>query len=103
MPSIAASRGPQKDFHERTRIVLELIGLLDESARLFVRDRGQGAPVLLLPGWAMTSDLRATVTLRLDKAGLRAISYDRRGHGRFDDPGPMDHDALADDIAARAR
>ena len=68
------------------------------GARLFVRDWGQGAPVLLLPGWAMTSDLWATVMLRLNEAGLRAISYDRRGHGRSDDPGPMDHDALADDL-----
>ena len=67
--------------------------------RLFVRDWGTGAPVLLLPGWAMSSDLWGTVMLRLDEAGLRAVSYDRRGHGRSDDPGPMDYDALADDLA----
>ena len=69
------------------------------GARLFVRDWGTGAPVLLLPGWAMTSDLWAAVMLRLDEAGLRAISYDRRGHGRSSDPGPMDYDTLADDLA----
>jgi pimeloyl-ACP methyl ester carboxylesterase len=69
------------------------------GVRLFVRDWGSGAPVLLLPGWAMTSDLWATVMLRLNKAGLRAISYDRRGHGRSSDPGPMDYDSLADDFA----
>ena len=69
------------------------------GARLFVRDWGTGAPVLLLSGWAMSSDLWATVMLRLNEAGLRAISYDRRGHGRSDDPGPMDYDALADDLA----
>src|SRR3954469_10550116 len=69
------------------------------GARLFVRDWGSGVPVLLLPGWAMTSDLWATVMLRLNEAGLRAISYDRRGHGRSSDPGPMDYDALADDLA----
>ena len=68
------------------------------GARLFVRDWGQGAPVLLLPGWAMSSDLWATVMLRLDEAGLRAVSYDRRGHGRSSDPGPMDYDTLADDL-----
>ena len=67
--------------------------------RLFVRDWGTGAPVLLLAGWAMTSDLWSAVMLRLNEAGLRAISYDRRGHGRSSDPGPMDHDALADDLA----
>ena len=68
------------------------------GAQLFVRDWGQGAPVLLLPGWAMSSDLWGTVMLRLNEAGLRAISYDRRGHGRSSDPGPMDYDALADDL-----
>ena len=69
------------------------------GARLFVRDWGSGAPVLLLPGWAMTSDLWAAVMLSLSGAGLRAISYDRRGHGRSSDPGPMDYDTLADDLA----
>jgi non-heme chloroperoxidase len=69
------------------------------GGRLFVRDWGTGAPVLLLPGWAMTVDLWATVMLRLNEAGLRAVSYDRRGHGRSSDPGPMDYDALADDFA----
>ena len=73
--------------------------LTRSGARLFVRDWGQGAPVLLLPGWAMTSDLWGTVMLRLNEAGLRAISYDRRGHGRSSDPGPMDYDVLADDLA----
>lgn len=73
--------------------------LTRSGARLFVRDWGHGAPVLLLPGWAMTSDLWATVMLRLNEAGLRAIAYDRRGHGRSSDPGPMDYDALADDLA----
>ena len=68
------------------------------GARLFVRDWGHGAPVLLLPGWAMSSDLWATVMLRLVESGRRAISYDRRGHGRSSDPGPMDYDSLADDL-----
>ena len=68
------------------------------GARLFVRDWGSGAPVLLLPGWGMSADLWATVMLRLNEAGLRAVSYDRRGHGRSSDPGPMDYDALADDL-----
>ena len=68
------------------------------GARLIVRDWGSGAPVLLLAGWAMSSDLWATVMLRLDEAGLRAVSFDRRGHGRSSDPGPMDYDTLADDL-----
>lgn len=78
----------------RERDVIETRG----GARLFVRDWGAGAPVLLLPGWAMTSDLWASVMLRLVEAGVRAISFDRRGHGRSSDPGPMHYDALADDL-----
>ena len=69
------------------------------GARLFVRDWGHGAPVLLMAGWAMSSDLWGTVMLKLEESGLRAISYDRRGHGRSSDPGPMDYDTLADDLA----
>ena len=69
------------------------------GAHLFVRDWGHGAPVLLMAGWAMSSDLWGTVMLKLEESGLRAISYDRRGHGRSSDPGPMDYDTLADDLA----
>ena len=35
------------------------------------------------------------------QAGFQAIAYDRRGHGRSDDPGRgYDFDTLADDLAA---
>jgi non-heme chloroperoxidase len=67
---------------------------------LFVRDWGAGPPVLLLAGWAMTSDLWGSVMVRLTDTGLRAIAYDRRGHGRSSDPGKVNYDLLADDLAA---
>ncbi|WP_165491161.1 alpha/beta fold hydrolase [Lichenihabitans psoromatis] len=66
---------------------------------LFVRDWGSGPPVLLLAGWGMTSDLWASVMLRLCEAELRAIAFDRRGHGRSSDPGIISYDLLADDLA----
>ena len=68
------------------------------GADLFVRDWGRGAPVLLLAGWGMTSDLWGAVMLRLNAAGLRAMSFDRRGHGKSSDPGILDYDLLADDL-----
>ena len=68
------------------------------GADLFVRDWGAGPPVLLLAGWGMTSDLWGAVMLRLNAAGLRAVSFDRRGHGRSSDPGTLDYDLLADDL-----
>ena len=68
------------------------------GADLFFRDWGAGQPVLLLAGWGMTSDLWGSVMLRLNAAGLRAVSLDRRGHGRSSDPGVLDYDLLADDL-----
>lgn len=67
---------------------------------LFVRDWGEGPPVLLLAGWAMDSRIWGETMLALNAAGLRTIAYDRRGHGRSTDWGGHDFDALADDLAA---
>lgn len=68
--------------------------------RLFVRDWGQGRPVVLLAGWAMDSSSWAETMVALNGHGLRAVAYDRRGHGRSTDPGAVDYDLLADDLAA---
>ena len=68
--------------------------------RLFVRDWGAGEPVLLLAGWGLDSSSWGACMCRLAEAGLRAVAYDRRGHGRSTDPGHADFDALADDLAA---
>ena len=66
----------------------------------FVRDWGEGPSVVLLAPWAMDSRLWADVMTRLNADGLRTIAFDRRGHGRSTDPGRIDHDLLADDLAA---
>ncbi len=68
--------------------------------QLFVRDWGNGKPVVLLAGWAMDSRIWYETMLALNAAGLRTIAYDRRGHGRSTDPGGFDYDSLADDLAA---
>jgi non-heme chloroperoxidase len=67
---------------------------------LFVRDWGDGPPVVLLAGWAMDSRIWGETMLRLNGAGMRTIAYDRRGHGRSTDWGDYDYDALSDDLAA---
>lgn len=72
---------------------------LAEGHRLFVRDWGTGAPVLLMAGWGMDSSSWAPVMTGLNARGLRAISYDRRGHGSSTDPGEASFDLLADDLA----
>ncbi|MDB4986812.1 MAG: hypothetical protein JWN04_1990 [Myxococcaceae bacterium] len=71
----------------------------DGGHRLFVRDWGTGRPVVLLAGWGTDSRLWAESMIGLNAAGLRTVSYDRRGHGLSSDPGRYDYDALADDLA----
>lgn len=70
------------------------------GANLSYRDWGMGKPVVFLTGWALTSDMWGYQMVSLTDAGLRCISYDRRGHGRSSDPGRgYDYDTLADDLA----
>lgn len=71
-----------------------------DGHRLFVRDWGEGPPVLLMAGWAMDSRIWAETMVALNGAGFRTIAYDRRGHGRSTDPGRINYDLLADDLAA---
>jgi pimeloyl-[acyl-carrier protein] methyl ester esterase len=49
--------------------------------RLHVEEQGEGPPVLLLHGWAMSSDALAPLAERLS-ARHRTLRYDLRGHGR---------------------
>lgn len=67
---------------------------------LHVRDWGGGPTVLLMAGWAMDSRIWGETMTMLNDAGLRTVAYDRRGHGRSSDPGVVDYDLLADDLAA---
>jgi len=72
-----------------------------DGTRLFVRDWGAGRPVLFLAGWTLPSDFWCYQMLALAQNRLRAIAFDRRGHGRSSDPGQgYDHDMLADDLRA---
>jgi pimeloyl-ACP methyl ester carboxylesterase len=81
-----------------TMIEQEFVKTPDGHA-LFVRDWGSGPPIVLLAGWAMPSDLWGPVMVMLGEKGFRTIAYDRRGHGRSSDPGVVDYDCLADDLA----
>lgn len=70
-----------------------------DGVRLLVRDTGEGLPIVFLAGWCLPSDMWSHQTAALSTQGLRCVSYDRRGHGRSDDPGRgYDHDTLADDL-----
>ncbi|MXP64460.1 alpha/beta hydrolase [Roseomonas sp. M0104] len=60
-----------------------------------------GPPVVFAASWSLPSDSWCYQMLALAEAGFRCVAYDRRGHGRSDDPGRgYDFDTLADDLAA---
>lgn len=72
-----------------------------DGIRLYVKQWGEGPPVVLIHGWPLSSDSWDPVTHFLAENGFRAIAYDRRGFGRSDQPSEgYDYDTLADDLAA---
>lgn len=72
-----------------------------DGTELFYRDWGAGRPVVFTHSMLMSSDMWQHQMLHLAEHGYRAVAYDRRGHGRSDDPGSgYEFDTLADDLAA---
>lgn len=71
-----------------------------DGTALYYKDWGTGRPVILLHGWPLSADSWDDGALALAEAGFRAISYDRRGFGRSEQPWDgYDYDTLADDLA----
>jgi pimeloyl-ACP methyl ester carboxylesterase len=71
-----------------------------DGVRLFHRDWGDGAPIVFISAWTHPSDVWGYQIAALTQQAFRCIAYDRRGHGRSDDPGRgYDYDTLADDLA----
>lgn len=71
-----------------------------DGTRLYVKDWGQGRPVILIHGWPLSADSWDAVAMELADKGFRAIAYDRRGFGRSDQPWTgYDYDTLSDDLA----
>jgi non-heme chloroperoxidase len=72
-----------------------------DSTRLYYKEWGSGKPVVFISGWALSSEMWNYQMVDLSSRGLRCIAYDRRGHGRSDDPGQgYNYDTLADDLAS---
>ncbi|MFE3195179.1 alpha/beta fold hydrolase [Nocardia sp. NPDC059240] len=71
------------------------------DVNLFYRDWGTGNPVVFLHSWSLSSAMWQYEMVRLAEAGMRTVAYDRRGHGRSEQPwGGYDFDTLADDLHA---
>lgn len=72
-----------------------------DRTTLYYRDWGDGAPMVFLASQGLSGDMWQHAMTRLVQDGFRCVAYDRRGHGRSDDPGRgFDFDTLADDLAA---
>lgn len=72
-----------------------------DDVELYVKQWGQGRPIVMLHGWPLSADTFDDLGMALADAGFRAIAYDRRGFGRSDQPWDgYDYDTLADDLAA---
>ncbi len=72
-----------------------------DHTSLYYRDWGTGMPVMFVSAWALSGAMWEYQMVPLSDQGLRCIAYDRRGHGRSDDPGRgYEIDRLADDLAA---
>jgi non-heme chloroperoxidase len=73
----------------------------NDGTRLFNRDWGVGAPVVFCHPWGLNADIFEYQLTALSEQGVRCVAFDRRGHGRSDDPGDgYDLDSLAADLAA---
>lgn len=71
-----------------------------DQTELYVKDWGEGPPVVLIHGWPLNADSWDDLALALAEAGFRVISYDRRGFGRSAQPwNGYDYDTFADDLA----
>jgi non-heme chloroperoxidase len=72
-----------------------------DGVKLYFKDWGTGRPVVMMHGWPLSADTFDDLSMALADNGLRAISYDRRGFGRSQQPWDgYDYDTLADDLAA---
>ncbi len=72
-----------------------------DGTKLYYKDWGEGAPVVLVHGWPLSADMWERQAPFLAENGLRVIAYDRRGFGRSDQPfDGYDYDTFSGDLAA---
>jgi pimeloyl-ACP methyl ester carboxylesterase len=71
-----------------------------DGTALYVKVQGEGQPVVLIHGWPLNADSFDDQAVALAEQGFKAVSYDRRGFGRSEQPaGGYDYDTFADDLA----
>ncbi|BDC49782.1 arylesterase [Bryobacterales bacterium F-183] len=72
-----------------------------DGSKLYYRDWGAGAPIVLIHGWPLSGDMWDRQAEYLASHGCRVITYDRRGFGRSDQSwSGYDYDTFAADLHA---
>ena len=71
------------------------------NVKLYVKDYGQGDPVILIHGWPLSNEMWEYQIEDLVANNYRVIAYDRRGFGKSSQPwNGYDYDTLTDDLKA---
>jgi non-heme chloroperoxidase len=66
---------------------------------LYVHDRGEGSPIVLIHGWPLSHRMWEAQVNALTTAGHRCIAYDRRGFGQSGHPAAgYEYDQFAADL-----
>src|ERR1043165_3003753 len=74
------------------------------AIELHYEDQGAGRPVVLIHGWPLSGRTWESQVPALMDAGLRVITYDRRGFGKSSQPwSGYDYDTFASDLDALMR
>ncbi|WP_310556408.1 alpha/beta hydrolase [Flavobacterium sp.] len=69
------------------------------NVKLYVKDYGTGAPVILIHGWPLSNEMWEYQIENLVANNYRVITYDRRGFGKSSQPwNGYDYDTLTDDL-----
>lgn len=71
------------------------------NVNLYVKDYGNGNPVILIHGWPLSNEMWEYQIENLVANNFRVIAYDRRGFGKSSQPwNGYDYDTLTDDLKA---
>lgn len=72
-----------------------------DNTELHFIDWGAGEPVVFVSAWGLSCRMWQYQMTQVVDFGRRTVTYDRRGHGRSEDPGRgYDYDQLSDDLAS---
>jgi non-heme chloroperoxidase len=71
------------------------------NVQLYVKDYGDGNPVILIHGWPLSNEMWEYQIENLVANNYRVITYDRRGFGKSSQPwNGYEYDTLTDDLKA---